>query len=118
MLYVLTLLIGDAAATSRVDSTSLRPSPSLAAANAMVPRIGRSLAVACCLLPPQSFMAFYGVHKEIWLFQAFYGFLWLFMAFTQKSGFLWNSHQTDDFGFPGISKKLSSRKKILFVAGN
>jgi hypothetical protein len=76
MLYVLTLLIGDAAATSRVDSTSLRPSPSLAAANAMVPRIGRSLAVACCLLPPQSFMAFYGVHKEIWLFMAFYGFLW------------------------------------------
>jgi hypothetical protein len=59
---------------------------------------------------------FYGF---LWCSQknlAFYGFLWLFMAFTQKSGFLWNSHQTDDFGVPGISKKLSSRKKILFVA--
>jgi hypothetical protein len=48
---------------------------------------------------------------------AFYGFLWFFMAFTQKYGFLWNSHQTDDFGAPGISEKLSFRKKILFVAG-
>jgi hypothetical protein len=47
---------------------------------------------------------------------AFYGFLWLFMAFTQKYGFLWNSHQTDDFGVPGIAEKLSFRKKILFVA--
>jgi hypothetical protein len=39
----------------------------------------------------------------LWLSGDIYGFLWLFMAFTQKYGFLWNSHQTHDFRVPGIS---------------
>jgi hypothetical protein len=37
----------------------------------------------------KSFMAFYGVHKKIWLFMAFYGVLWLFMVLW-LSWFLWN----------------------------